>query len=393
MRILVLGGGGFIGSHLVDALLKFNSNDVRVYDRSKEKIVEYIDRPNLTFIAGDIRQDHEILEREVRECDVVVDLIAHANPALYVKTPLEVFRLNFSENLLIAEYCVKHCKRLIQFSTCEVYGKSPVAFLGDRLHQAADPSYATFDEDETHLILGPVNKHRWIYSCAKQMLERLLHAYGLEEQLEYTIIRPFNFIGPKIDYLPDYSDNVPRVFSNFLKALMDGSPLMLVNGGCQMRSYTYIDDAIECIMRIIANPEGVCDRQIFNVGNPENETSILGLAELMRGLYDTRWRPEGFPLSDLCEVSGEAFYGEGYDDSDRRIPDITKAYSLLGWRPRFDLAASVEKSMEYWLGSGRVVEANRSRHPRGTPDDETADVSGDQRRLAATGTTSARSRT
>ena len=97
---------------------------------------------------------------------------ALANPGLYVKIPLEVFRLNFTENLKIAECCVKHNKRLIQFSTCEVYGKTVVSALNGQINNPEDPSYATFSEDESQFILGPVNKHRWIYASAKQLLER-----------------------------------------------------------------------------------------------------------------------------------------------------------------------------------------------------------------------------
>lgn len=353
MKCLVLGGGGFIGSHLVHQLLESTDYRVTAYDLYDDKLEDDRDAAQLRFIRGDIREDHARLERLVRETDLVVDLIAHANPSLYVSTPLEVVKLNFDENLKIAEYCVQYSKRLIQFSTCEVYGKSVVPLVKEELEDPEDPRYATFHEDKSHMILGSVDKHRWIYSCAKQLLERLLHAYGLRGELDYSIVRPFNFIGPQIDYLPSEKDGNPRVFSHFLAALIHGTPMHLVNGGHQMRSYTLIDDAIDCIMRIIENPNGSCSRQIFNVGNPDNELSIRDLAIQMRELYQERWWDGTSPLPDLVSVSGEEFYGEGYDDSDRRIPDISKARRLLGWQPCYGIQETLERSMAYWLD--RVV--------------------------------------
>jgi len=261
----------------------------------------------------------------VRDADLVIDLIAYANPGLYLRIPLEVFRLNFTENLKIAEACVRHGKRLIQFSTCEVYGRTAASLKNARVADPEDPIHATFSEDTSEYILGPVSKHRWIYACAKQLLERVLHAYGLEQGFNYTIIRPFNFIGPKIDFLPqDDKEGIPRVFSFFMEALFTGTPMKLVNGGVNRRCYTYIDDAIECTYRVVLNQGGVCDRQILNVGSPYNEISIRQMAETMREIYAAEFRDAATPLPEIVSVPGEEFYGEGYDDSDRRIPDIAR---------------------------------------------------------------------
>jgi len=359
VRILLLGGGGFIGSHVVDQLLQRTDHELVAYDLYDEKLVSGNGHSALKFIRGDIREDHERLGALVHESDLVVDLIAHANPSLYIKVPLDVVDLNFHENLFIAESCIKHSKRLIQFSTCEVYGKSVVPLVHDRLDDPDDPAFARFSEDTTHMILGPVSRHRWIYSCAKQLLERILHAYGLEDRLDYTIIRPFNFIGPRIDYLPSEGDGNPRVFSHFLQAILDGPSMQLVNGGSQRRAYTLIDDAVDCILRIIENPNGVCSRQIFNIGSPDNEVSIRELAEKMIKIYKRRWWDGHRALPRLVEVDGEEFYGSGYDDSDRRIPDITKARQLLNWEPRYTLDEVVERSMEYWCnGSNGSNEYN-----------------------------------
>src|SRR6185295_10579409 len=176
-----------------------------------------LDHPRLSFVQQDIRSPDWNLDELVADADLVIDLIAHANPGLYIRIPLEVFHLNFEENLKIAETCVRHRKRLIQFSTCEVYGRTAASLKNARVADPEDPIHATFSEDQSEFILGPVAKHRWIYACAKQLLERVLHAHGLEDGFNYTIIRPFNFIGPKIDFLPAEKDGIPRVFSFFME--------------------------------------------------------------------------------------------------------------------------------------------------------------------------------
>ncbi len=347
MHILNLGAGGFIGAHLTQRLLAEGHTVVGV-DTHTDKITEFQDDGNFTFIKQDITRPDVEMSSLVKDADLVVDMIAYSNPGMYVRKPLDVFYLNFNQNLKIAENCVKYGKRLIQFSSSEVYGKTAGNALPDKVIDPADPALATFSEDRTDFILGPVNKHRWIYACAKQLLERVLHAYGLEGRLNYTIIRPFNNIGPKIDYLPSDTDGVPRVFSYFMEALIKGTRMELVNGGSNRRCYTYIEDAIDCVYRIVLNRGGVCDRQIFNIGSPENEISIRELAEMMRTIYAEKFRP-GAPLPEIVPVTAEEFYGEGYEDSDRRIPDITKARTLLGWEPCWSLPDMLEVSMKYYL--------------------------------------------
>jgi UDP-apiose/xylose synthase len=349
MKILSLGAAGFIGSHLTHRLLA-EGHEVIAVDVDPDKISEFLDHPKLTFIQQDIRTPGWDLEPLVQESDLVIDLIAYANPGLYVRMPLEVFRLNFTENLKIAESCVRQKKRLIQFSTCEVYGRTVASFEQARLADPEDPAHATFSEDTSPFILGPVSKHRWIYACGKQLLERVLHAYGLEHGFKYTIIRPFNFIGPKIDFLPnEQTDGIPRVFSFFMEALLNGTPMKLVDGGHRRRCYTYIDDAIECTYRIVENPGGVCDQQIFNIGSPGNETSIRQMAYTMREIYAAKFRNPDVPLPEIVEVTGEEFYGKGYEDSDRRIPDITKARTLLGWEPKWSFRDLLEATMRYYV--------------------------------------------
>ena len=354
MNVLSLGGAGFIGSHLTGRLL-LEGHSVVVVDHYVDKISEWMDHPNLRVLQQDIRKENWSLEELVKEADVVIDLIAYANPGLYVKMPLEVFELNFTENLKIAKACRKLKKRLVQFSTCEVYGKTVASFLNGNLVNPTDPMHATFSEDQTNLIMGPVEKHRWIYASAKQLLERVLHAYGIEDNFNYTIIRPFNFIGPKIDYLLSETDGIPRVFSYFMDALINGGFMKLVDGGRHQRCYTYIDDAIDAIYTIVLNPSDVCNRQIFNIGSPQNETSIKDLAVLMKDIYEQEFWKQGDPdLPEIVDVSAEEFYGKGYEDSDRRIPDISKARLLLNWNPKWDVVSTLKATMHYYVHDYRL---------------------------------------
>ena len=142
---------------------------------------------------------------------------------------------------------------------------------------------------------------------------------------------------------------MPRVFSFFMDALLTGGQMKLVDGGAQRRCYTYIDDAIECVYRIVENPGGVCDRQIFNIGSPYNEVSIRFLAEAMREIYAEKFGRPGAPLAQIVSVPAEEFYGKGYEDSDRRIPDIAKARALLGWEPRWGIREMLEATMSYYV--------------------------------------------
>jgi UDP-apiose/xylose synthase len=220
--------------------------------------------------------------------------------------------------------------------TVESYSKSP---------QECGPS--PFHEDTTPLLLGPVGAQRWSYACAKQLLERAIVALYFEKGLDYTIIRPFNFIGPRMDFIPGIDgEGLPRVVACFMEALFSGKPLKLVDGGKNRRSFTFIDDAIDAIDAIISKPEK-SKGQIFNIGNPANEITIEELAVRMKRLFETmtgHTRP-----IEIVSVPSREFYGEGYEDCDRRIPDIAKARLLLGWEPKVSLDESLLRTMKGFI--------------------------------------------
>jgi UDP-apiose/xylose synthase len=327
MKLTILGAGGFIGSHLVEHLLARGEHGVTGVDVSDEKL-NGIGGSAFQFEKADI---HELPASLVRDADVVVDLVAYANPSIYVNDPLSVFELNFESNLQVVRDCVRYGTRLIQYSTSEVYGKSP-------------GTSGRYREDESDLVMGPVAKQRWIYAAAKQLVERVIHAYGLRGDLDYTVLRPFNFLGPRIDYLvPEATQGGPRVFAHFMSALLQEGPIQLVDGGHVRRTFLSIYDANDAFQAILDRPEA--HSETFNVGNPSNDTTIGALAARMLLLYGEM--TGRVPQCEILDVPGEEFYGPGYEDMDRLPPDISKL-SALGWSPSRDLDQTLRDAIAHY---------------------------------------------
>ena len=185
-RVLILGVNGFIGNHLTERLLRDDRYDIYGLDIGSDAISRFLDNPRFHFVEGDISIHSEWIEYHIKKCDVVLPLVAIATPIEYTRNPLRVFELDFEENLKIVRDCVKYNKRIIFPSTSEVYG-----MCDDK----------EFDEDHSRLIVGPINKQRWIYSVSKQLLDRVIWAYGAKEGLKFTLFRPFNWMGPRLDNL------------------------------------------------------------------------------------------------------------------------------------------------------------------------------------------------
>jgi UDP-apiose/xylose synthase len=344
MKIGILGCGGFIGSHLTERILSTTAWRINGIDRQASKISRLLGNPSFTFVNADI-DSPGVMERVIDDSDIVISLVALCNPAQYNTIPIEVIKSNFTQPLAVVERCAQQKKWLIHFSTCEVYGTTVSHAAGTPF----DPAIDTFNEDSTPLVLGPIQAQRWTYACAKQLLERAIFAHGFERGLPYTIVRPFNFIGPRMDFIPGIDgEGIPRVLACFMDALLTCQPLKLVDGGGNYRAFTAIDDAIDAVMAILDRP-AAAQGQIFNVGNPANEVTIAELASLMIELY-LELRPElDKRMFATRSVSAEEFYGAGYEDSDRRLPDISKARTLLGWNPKTSLAAALKKTMAFYI--------------------------------------------
>jgi nucleoside-diphosphate-sugar epimerase len=339
MKILILGVNGFIGNALTRRILDSTEWQIFGMDLSDNKLGHSLGHPRFHFLEGDITINKEWIEYHVKKCDVVLPLVAIATPAVYVKTPLRVFELDFEENLRVVRQCVKYGKRVVFPSTSEVYG------------MCADPQ---FNEDESPLVLGPINKPRWIYSCSKQLLDRVIAAYGQQEGLSYTLFRPFNWIGPKLDSIDTAKEGSSRVVTQFIVDLVHGNPIKLVDGGLQKRCFTYVEDGIDCLMRIIQNPGGACDGQIFNIGNPQNEASVKELAELLAQMFRERRASIPGYVDPLIEgVDSGSYYGAGYQYILTRKPNIEKARRLLAWSPRTSLKEALEVTLDSFLEEWR----------------------------------------
>jgi nucleoside-diphosphate-sugar epimerase len=335
MKVLILGVNGFIGNALTHRILTTTDWEVYGLDMATDKLERSLGDPRFHFLEGDITINKEWIEYHIKKCDVVLPLVAIATPVTYVKDPLRVFELDFEENLKIIRLCAKHKKRVIFPSTSEVYGMSP-----DR----------EFDEESSPLMLGPINKERWIYSCAKQMLDRVIYAYGEHEGLRYTLFRPFNWIGPKLDSISTAKEGSSRVLTQFLYNILAGEPIQLVDGGAQRRSFTFIEDGIDCLMKIIANENGAAEHGIFNIGNPTNDLSVKELAEKLLELV--REYPDYKERADKCrliEVSSGDFYGKGYQDMLTRVPSVKNAKKRLGWEPTTSVDDALRKTLEFYL--------------------------------------------
>ena len=348
MKILILGVNGFIGSSLAWRILTEKAWEIYGMDVATTKLGHVLGHERFQFLEGDITINREWIEYHVHKCDVVVPLVAIATPALYVQNPIRVFELDFEANLSVIRMAVKHGKRLVFPSSSEVYGLSD------------DPE---FGEYATSLVLGPIHKQRWIYACSKQMLDRVIWAYGDRGGLEFTLFRPFNFVGPKLDDVNDPKEGSSRVVTQFIHNIMSGKPIKLVDGGHQRRCFTFIDDGIDCILRIIENANGGASRRIFNIGNPRNESSIRDLADLLLdlaqaypGYGDVR---RAIPVET---VSSAEYYGDAYQDVLHRVPRIDEAKRHLGWEPQIDLRTALQLTLDYHLAN-RDYELNRMQTP------------------------------
>lgn len=335
VRVLILGVNGFIGNALTDRLLQDDRYIVHGMDLQNDKIQRLLKRDRFEFEEGDISINREWIEYHVRKCDVILPLVAIATPKEYVRNPLRVFSLDFEENLRIVRYCAKYHRRIIFPSTSEVYGMC---------------TDERFDEDNSNLIVGPIRMERWIYSASKQLLDRVIYAYGEHENLPFTLFRPFNWIGPRLDSLDSARLGSSRAITQLALNLVEGTPINLVDGGEQKRCFTDVTDGVECLFRIIENKNNVCEKGIFNIGNPDNEASIKELAEMVVKVFDEHPLRDRFPKFAGYQVtkSGD-YYGKGYQDVIHRKPSIRKAKELLGWEPKVSMLDSVRTTMDFFI--------------------------------------------
>lgn len=343
-RVLILGVNGFIGNHLSERLLRDDRYEVYGLDIGSDAIERLRSHPNFHYVEGDISIHTEWIEYHIKKCDVVLPLVAIATPIEYTRNPLRVFELDFEENLKLVRYCVKYNKRVIFPSTSEVYGMCQDQY---------------FDEDTSNLVVGPVNKQRWIYSISKQLLDRVIWAYG-DKGLKFTLFRPFNWMGPRLDRLDSARIGSSRAITQLILNLVEGTPIRLFDGGEQKRCFTDIADGIEALARIIDNENGVCDSQIINIGNPENEASIRQLGEELLRQFEAHPLRSNFPpFAGFRDVESKAFYGTGYQDVTHRKPSIANAKRLLNWEPTVEMSETIGNTLDFFLREAMLEIADK----------------------------------
>ena len=315
MRVLVTGGAGYIGSHLVDLLLASN-HEVTVIDNLSTGKIANLSHciEDIRFINGSIL-DQPLIEREVERCQLVFHLAAAVGVRHIVDRPLESLLTNSRGTEHVLEACFKYWRKVLVASTSEVYGKTAKVPMSE-------------DDDR---VLGSTKVHRWGYSTAKALDEHLAFAYAAHG-LPVSVVRYFNSYGPRID---------PRgygsVVASFIGSALSGQPINVHGDGSQTRCFTYVDDTARGTF--LAGFREEAEGTVVNLGNPV-EASIRELAQEICTLVGSS--------SSLNFIPYEQYYGKGFEDTKRRVPDASRAKALLDWEPTVDLATGLARTLEGW---------------------------------------------
>jgi len=304
VRYLVTGGAGFIGSHLVEKLITRGDQVVILDDLSTgmPKNLATVEG-KVTFHKGNIL-DSSIIEKLVAECDFVVHLAAALGVLNIVNKPLESLKTNLQGSEIVLEAADKYKKPILIASTSEVYGKNDKVPLNE--------------EDDR--IIGHPLKSRWSYSEAKAVDESLAYFYYLENKLPVRIVRFFNTVGPR--QVGHYGMVVPR----FVSAALRNEPLPVYGSGDQIRCFCHVDDAVRALLLVMDSEKAV--GEVFNVGN-DQQITIMELAKKVIELTGS--------TSSIEKIAYEKAYPEGFEDMQRRVPDISKIRQVLGWTPEINL--------------------------------------------------------
>ncbi len=316
MRMLVTGGAGYIGSHLVDSLIK-RGDEVLVIDNLStgriENVRHLLGNPAFHFINDSILNE-PLLERFIPSMDLVFHLAAAVGVRNILHDPLAAINTNVRGTEVVLGLAFKYWKRLVLASSSEIYGKA---------------SHVPFREDDDR-VLGSTGVARWSYSMSKAIDEHFAFAYAAKG-LPVSIVRYFNSYGPRLD-----ERGYGSVVANFIRQALRGDPITVHGDGKQTRCFTYIEDTVAGTLLAGEAKEAV--GEAFNIGNT-SETSILRLAETIKRIARSKSPVRFDPY--------EAYYGEGFEDTRRRVPSVDKAKRRLGFTPRLDLEAGLKKTIAW----------------------------------------------
>ena len=316
MKVLITGGAGFIGSHLAEALLKRGDQVYVIDDLSTgrlENIQHLLKNPNFG-IAVETILNETVMDRLVSECDMIYHLAAAVGVELIVSKPVSVIETNILGSEVVLKLANRYMKKVLITSTSEIYGKS------DKV---------PFSEEDDR-VLGPTTKNRWSYSSSKAIDEFLSLAYHKEKNLQVTIARLFNTVGPR--QTGRYGMVIPRLVGQALK----NEPITVFGDGEQVRCFTNALDVVQAFLKLADN-EGAIG-EIFNIGN-NRSISIKDLAHLIKKMTGSK--------SEITFIPYNEAYEEGFEDMRIRIPDISKIKKLTGWEPTTVLEETLTQVIDF----------------------------------------------
>jgi len=311
MQYLITGGAGFIGSHLTDRLIE-QGHHVHVFDNLStgqlDNVRHWVDHSRFALTISSVLNKHT-LGQCIAECDRVVHLAAAVGVERIMDRPVDTILTNVRGTENVLELARHHNVKTLVASTSEVYGKA-------MSKNGGGPSLGETDD----LTIGATTKRRWAYACSKAMDEFLAQAYHDEHDLPVLCVRFFNTVGPR------QSGNYGMVVPSFVERALAGEPLEVHGDGTQTRCFVHVADAVRAMMELLETP--TVEGEVFNVGRSE-EISIRTLAERVRSLVDAD--------ADITHVPHEEVYGEGFEDMQRRVPDLSKLEATIGYEPKFSM--------------------------------------------------------
>lgn len=314
LRVLITGGGGFLGSHLADGFLA-RGDEVFVLDTGSDaKVAHNLGNPKFKFVSASIF-DRDMLESLVMKCDLIYHLAAVVGVEHYVADPYKVLNVNVNGTQMVLEAAFKFDKKVVFSSTSEVYGRN---------------CEIPFREDSDR-VLGPTSVDRWCYSTSKAVGEHFCHAYG-RMGLRVVIVRYFNVYGPRLDAV-----DRGRVMTIFLGQILKNQPITVIGDGQQTRCFTYVTDAVQATMNAGLLDEAVGG--IFNIGT-DRETTVMEIAETMRRIMKSD--------VPIVPVKFEQVYGKSYEDVPRRVPDPTRMRTILKVTPKVELEEGLTRTIAWF---------------------------------------------
>lgn len=307
MRFFITGGAGFIGSHLSEYVLQ-QGNSVAILDNLStgrlENIEHLIKHPQFSYTIDTVLNE-SIVEKMVQECDIIIHFAATVGVQLVVEHPVQTIHNNIDGTEIVLKYANKYHKKILLASTSEVYGKS---------------NKIPFQEDDD-LIIGNSTISRWSYACSKAMDEFLALSYAKELGLSAIVCRFFNTVGPR--QTGRYGMVIPRFISQALK----NEPITVFGDGLQSRCFTYVTEVCHVVYDLCQHEEAL--GQIFNIGSTQ-EISILDLARLIIEKVGNK--------NDIAFIPYTQAYAPGFEDMERRVPDVQKIHKLLGYAPSMSIS-------------------------------------------------------